>query len=64
MAVVSLQGQIERVCGLPDKDLTEWERGFLAGLQEKVQGRGGSTSWMSEKQVAIIERIYNKHFAG
>lgn len=55
----SLKQMLDIVCGMIDtKDLTSWENNFLKSVQ------GQSTPTLTGKQVEVIERIYNKHFAG
>ena len=51
--------QIEGMLGTPD--LTEWEQRFI----ESICARSwkNSTQNLSEKQLAIIDRIWEKHFA-
>lgn len=44
-------------------DLTDWEFGFVSDVFEKYCERGQDTKWMSGKQLEIINRIYQKHFA-
>lgn len=52
--------QIEGLSGT--SDVSEWESDFIDSVWDKTE-RGKNTSGLSEKQVAIIERIYGKHFA-
>lgn len=59
----SLMQQIAQIEGLTDTtDLTEWENTFVKDIVEKVSERK-TTTWLTEKQLAIIDRIFNKHFA-
>jgi len=48
------------LCGT--KDVTDWEETFLEDTWVRTN-EGRDTARLSEKQVAVIERIYNKHFA-
>jgi hypothetical protein len=53
---------IKIIEGLADtKDVSDWENGFIASIVDITKG-GTVTSMLSEKQVASIEKIYNKHF--
>lgn len=58
----SIGAMIQQICGLADEDLSEWEKGFVDSIEEKTEG-GADTSKLSEKQLEVIERLYNKHFA-
>ncbi len=53
--------RIEGLCGT--KDVSEWESSFIASVVERTLS-GARTTGLSAKQVEIVERIYNKHFAG
>lgn len=57
-------GQMLEMCdGLRDTtDISDWENGFLTGLLERYLLAKKSTSDFSDKQVEMIEHIYNKHF--
>jgi hypothetical protein len=58
----SIEQKLQQCAGLIDtKDVTPFENGFLKGVTEFVEEHG--TTKLSEKQVAVIERIYSKHFA-
>ena len=61
--MISLAGQIERITGLRDSDLGQWEIGFRDAMLEKYEESGKKTYWVTERQAAIIERLYLKHFA-
>ena len=58
-------GQMLELCdGLRDtKDISPWENTFLTDMIERYLIARKSTSAFSDKQVEIIDRIYNKHFA-
>jgi hypothetical protein len=56
----SLGKQIELLSGLVGtKDVSEWESNFI----ESVEKHKSDTSRLTEKQVEIIERLHNQHFA-
>lgn len=60
----SIGKMLEQCDGLRDTDdITEWENQFLTDMLERYLEAGKSTSDFTEKQVSVIERIYNKHFA-
>lgn len=44
-------------------DVTEWEDKFIWSILEQT-GNGDVTASVSEKQIAVINRIWDKHFAG
>lgn len=59
----SVGQMIKQIAGLEGtKDVTEWEDGFIHGVVV-WSDNGEKTSHLSDKQVAVIERIYRKHFA-
>jgi hypothetical protein len=61
---VSIGTMIEQIDGLRDTDdLSEWEQGFATNIIERYLLSDKDTRWMSSKQVDIIERIWQKHFA-
>lgn len=53
--------RIEGLCGT--RDVSDWETSFIASVVEKTLS-GQRTTGLSAKQIEIIERIHNKHFAG
>lgn len=52
--------QIEGLLGT--SDLTKWEAEFVGSIVDKTLS-GRDTSALTEKQTAIIERIWRKHFS-
>ena len=38
----------------PSRELTKWEEGFVESVDEQFTKRGS----LSEKQIAVLERIY------
>jgi hypothetical protein len=59
---VSIGTMIKKLSGLQGtKDITEWEDEFIESIVEQSE-EGKKTSHLSEKQVAVIERIHAKHF--
>lgn len=62
MRVVSLNIMVKQICGLTESDLTEWESEFVESLHDRT-GDGSEVSWLSEKQISVVERIHQKHFA-
>ena len=56
----SIRQQIELIEGLlGTDDVSDWEQSFI----ESVARHKSDTSKLSERQVEIIERIHDKHFA-
>lgn len=44
-------------------DVSDWENSFIASVLEKT-AQGENTASLTEKQIDVIERIFNKHFSG
>uniref|UniRef100_A0A6M3IXV9 Uncharacterized protein n=1 Tax=viral metagenome TaxID=1070528 RepID=A0A6M3IXV9_9ZZZZ len=61
--MVSVGAMLKQLSGmLGTDDLTEWEKDFVENVG--VQSHSGTlTDRLSGKQVAVIERIWSKHFA-
>ena len=58
----SIGQMIDQLDGmLGTKDLTKWEDQFLTDITDRTNC-GINTTVLSEKQVAVIDRIYRKHF--
>lgn len=47
---------------LGTKDLNNWEQDFVENNFDKFKEKG-STTWMSDTVVDIIDKLYNKHFS-
>ena len=68
---VSVGTMIEQIDGLhgstdmlrKEPDLTEWEEGFVNSVVAKYKAASKDSTTLSDKQVAIVERIWRKHFA-
>lgn len=59
--MTSVKTMIEQLEGLLNtSDINAWEQGFIGGMIKYKR----DTTTLSERQIEIIERIYNKHFAG
>lgn len=59
----SLQGMVsEIITVLWSCDVTEWENEFIKSIANQTEG-AADVSQLSERQIAVIERIYKKHFA-
>jgi hypothetical protein len=52
---------IKQIGGLKYSDLTSFERAFMDSVNGHTE-RGEKTTGLSEKQIAVIENIYEKHF--
>ena len=60
----SIKQMIDRIHGMADTvDLSEWENKFIKSIWQQTAD-GTVTATVSQKQIEIIERIYDKHFAG
>ncbi len=58
----SVNQMIKQIAGLADTaDVSEWENDFIHSIVE-WSDNGEKTSHLSAKQMAVIERIYRKHF--
>lgn len=58
----SVLQKLSQCAGLIDtKDVSEWENGFLKNVVERCES--DDTTVLTEKQVEVLDRIYNKHFA-
>ena len=63
MRIVSTGAKLEQVEGLlGTRDLDERATGAVQGWVDRYKA-SGSTSWMTEKQLAWLERIWSEHFA-
>lgn len=58
----STQAKVMKLSGLSNNDLTEWERGFMVTLKNKLAMKTLHT--LSPNQIAAMERLYDKHFGG
>ena len=43
------------------EDLTDWEKNFVTSIDNQLNRYGRELNDLSEKQLAIIDRIYDKH---
>ncbi|MBX3653215.1 MAG: hypothetical protein KF686_03460 [Ramlibacter sp.] len=60
----SLNTMVKKVAGLADTtDVNDWENQFIKSVVEQT-ANGDNTTSLTEKQVGVLERIYNKNFAG
>lgn len=60
--MTSTTTMIRRLEGmLGTKDLSEWERGFVETLVERLEA--GQVTQLTERQVETLERLHGKHFA-
>lgn len=58
----SIAVMLDRIEGLTDtKDLSDWENKFVKNVWLRSV-RGTQTTRLEERQVEIIEQIFNKHF--
>lgn len=62
--MASLNTMVKRCAGLiGTKDVSDWESSFLQSLLERTSN-GDNTTSLTEKQIDVLERIHQKHFAG
>ena len=62
-ATPSLATMLQQCEGLlGTKDINNFEEEFLSDNVERFND-AKSTTWMSEKQIAVLERLWRKHFA-
>lgn len=62
--MTSIGTMINRIDGLQGtEDVSEWEDRFIHNIVDITKG-GKDTTVLSSKQIEIVERIHNKHFAG
>ena len=61
--MTSLRTMIQRLSGLlGTQDLTDWEQQFVRDLAERT-GDGEDTRLVSPKQAAVLEKLFDRHFA-
>ena len=61
--LVSLGTKVEQLNSLRGtKDVTAWEDRFIGDVYA-WSDQGKTTRCLSEKQIAVIERIWGRHFA-
>ena len=59
-----LNNMVKRVSAMTDtKDLTDWENDFVKSVVKQTRD-GDNTTSLTEKQIDVLERIFDKHFAG
>ena len=61
-ARVSIGTMVKQISGLAPADLSDWELKFVRSI-ERVTDQGRNTQPLSERQIAIVERIWEQHFA-
>ena len=60
---VSLGAKVKQIAGLlGTKDLNDWEQNFVRAVYARTH-EGASTLTLTDKQIEIIDRIWDKHFA-
>lgn len=56
-------GRIFDDCGrLTEKDLTPWEREFMQSVRKRTE-EGLNLDALSEKQIAVLDKLHKKHFS-
>ena len=62
--MTSVGTMIVRISGLGIREVSDWENTFIRSIVEKYNARDKSKAMeLTQKQIEIIERIHNKHFA-
>lgn len=62
--MTSIGTMIIRISGLGSNEVTDWEYTFIRSIVEKYNARDKSKAMeLTGKQIEIIERIHDKHFA-
>lgn len=60
---MTLNTMVKRIAGLAGtKDISDWEDDFIQSVVTKTK-EGENTTSLTERQIEVIERIHNKHFA-
>lgn len=61
--MTSVNEMVRRIEGLINtRHVSDWENQFIQSVVRKSTG-GKDTSRLSDKQLAVIERIHGQHFA-
>ena len=61
--LVSLGTKVKQIHGLRGtKDVSEWEDKFIESVYA-WSAQGECTTGLTEKQIAVIDRIWEQHFA-
>lgn len=61
--LVSIGNKVKRIAGLlGTQDLTEWETRFVDSITDSTD-TGANCSQLSAKQIDIVTKIWEKHFA-
>jgi hypothetical protein len=62
---ISIGNMIIRISGLGAREISDWEFQFIHSIVEKYNARDKTKALeLTEKQIEVIEHIYNKHFHG
>lgn len=62
--MASLNNMVKRCAGLiGTKDVSDYEDEFLKSIVKRTN-EGDNTTRLTEKQIDVLERIYEKNFAG
>ena len=61
--MASLNTMLKKVAGLTDtKDVTDWENRFVKSVVEQTHN-GDNTTSLTEGQIDVLERLYDRHFS-
>lgn len=62
--MTALNTMVKRVSGLTDTpDVSDWENQFIKSVVQRT-ANGDNTTSLTEKQIDVLERLHDKHFAG
>jgi hypothetical protein len=57
----SIGMMVRQLCGLAESDVTAWESNFILSIDLRTNN-GRKTSELSEKQIEVVEKLYQRHF--
>ena len=61
--MTSIGTMIKRIAGLQETpDVTDWENKFISSI-DGMTNSGARTDSLTDRQIEIVERIHDKHFA-
>ena len=61
--MTTINSMIKQCSGmLGTKDLSDFEEDFMASICNQTRN-GDNTTSLTEKQITVLERIFNKHFS-
>lgn len=62
--MASINLMVKRIAGLVDtSDVNDWDNTFIQSVLKQTKD-GDNTTSLTERQLDLVERIFNKHFFG